>query len=300
MLIQRKCCPICNDENSRNLISIPYEEMKELLSNYNNFNELVFNDFKNLEYSLMECSNCKSLYQEYMPSDLFSEILYEKWIDPNKSFEYQTTKYSLGFYSRMQYEINLILNIFNNTHPSDIKVLDFGAGWGEWSILAKAHGIDVYAAELSKSRITHLKKNNIKIISLEEASKHKFDYIRSDQVFEHLGEPADILQKLSDILADDGIIRLAVPDTKNFFEKFEPSKIKKDSDFKSFYNPIFPLEHLNCFTPKNLEILGNMCKLQRYKSSTNWKIGNIVSNLYKPVVNKYLKDKNNICFKKMQ
>lgn len=305
MLIKREYCNICQFKDYNIITTIHYQDLELLLKNYAGFTSIQFSKIKKNPYKLLECKNCKHIYQQYVPNNEFAHILYEIWINPEKSFQYQQTKHSYRFFATMQYEINLLFNYYNR-HPSKIRILDFGAGWGDWSILAKACGFDVYACELSQTRIKNLKKHGIKSVTLEEAKTLQFDYIRSDQVFEHLSEPLNILEELVSVLAKDGIIRIIVPNTEKFHEKLFNTELNSTTSFKNSFNQIYPLEHINCFTPKNLKLLGENCRLKKftfplnveYASSTNWRIGNIISNLYKPIINKYFKEKNNMCFKK--
>ena len=68
--------------------------------------------------------------------------------------------------------------------------LDFGAGWGFWLILIlKNFNFDVHAYEVSESRINFMKKNQINVISSIENSANKFDFIYSEETFEHIPNP---------------------------------------------------------------------------------------------------------------
>jgi len=136
----------------------------------------------------------------------------------------------------------------------------------------------------TKDDFENINKGNpssIKVISLQECNI-SFDYIRSNQVFEYLSNQKILLEQLK-------------------------NKLHEKLDFQSEFNAIFLMEHINCFNPKNLKLIVNKVKLKKYKfplkseysSSTNWALENILSNLYKPIINKYLKDKNNMCFKKI-
>jgi len=304
MLEKRVSCPICDSKKFSLIHEFKYEKLYDFLTIYTGFNKDDFYSIKDEYYTLLRCQSCKHIYQAMVPNQDFSYTLYERWIDAENSYKYQKSKYNSRFFNVLQYEINILFHYFKRD-PSTIKVLDFGAGWGDFAILAKAHGFDVYAVELSDSRLENLKKNNIKIVSLQECDI-KFDYIRSDQVFEHLSKPKEVLTILKEALHKDGVLRIAVPNSDGLETLLSNIDENEELDFQGKFNAIFPLEHLNCFNPKNLELMANKVNLKKYKfplkieyaSSTNWSIGNILSNLYKPLINRYLKDKNNMCFKK--
>ena len=58
--------------------------------------------------------------------------------------------------------------------------------------MANAFGCETFGVERSDSRVTHASEHHLKVLTLEEASAMSFDFINSDQVFEHLVEPFDV------------------------------------------------------------------------------------------------------------
>ena len=53
---------------------------------------------------------------------------------------------------------------YPNQKPRDVKVLDFGMGWGHYCIASNAVGFDVYGSELSDVRIKYAQNNGVKLI----------------------------------------------------------------------------------------------------------------------------------------
>ncbi len=104
-----------------------------------------------------------------------------------------------------------ILDYFKNI-KRELKFLDFGMDWGRWCLMSKAFGCDVYGTELSESRIKYGQSIGINVIDWDEISNFEFDFINTEQVFEHITSPLEILKYLSHSLKQHGLIKISVPD----------------------------------------------------------------------------------------
>ena len=144
-LIERTKCPICSCLNYKSLFKISYNDASVLnfLNEYYS-GRMPVNFLKDYNYELMECTNCRLIFQKYIPDDQFSMELYDKIISSEESLKKKLD----NKYLNLQYdnEIKLIKNIFKE---KKIKALEFGAGWGFWASRAIEKGLDVDAFELS-------------------------------------------------------------------------------------------------------------------------------------------------------
>ena len=86
-LTERKSCPYCKNTEFKTLFEKNYNS-KEL----NNF---LYDYYKNKEilkilntniYVIVECKNCKGLFQKFIPDNDLSYFLYEKLISAEDSF----------------------------------------------------------------------------------------------------------------------------------------------------------------------------------------------------------------------
>ncbi len=272
-LVTRNFCPVCKETNSKIIFSLPYnsKKMTSFLDKY--YKGLIdINLLKEYEYKLLECSYCNLIFQEQIPNEKFSHELYEKYIDKEDSLK-KKDNYEEKYYKKLFYEISLIKNIFKK-RSEEISVLDFGAGWGYWLNYLKKNKFDVYAYEVSESRINFLKKNNINVISNLENLDNKFDFIYSEETFEHISYPKETLINLSKILKKDGFIMLRFP--SSFLFKFRLNK-----KYEPCSDCAHPLEHINLLKKKSFEamIFGSDLRIINFKSKFNFSFRNFLKDV---------------------
>ena len=195
--VRRSLCPVCesNDIESSYCKSYESEEIRVYLDDFYNPQGGVEHDFlKGTDYSLMSCLNCELVFQENIPDDDLMFRLYEQWIKASIIYK-QQTEYPLWYYETYANQIVDLVSFFKK-QPSALKFLDFGMGWGKWCLVAKAFGCEVYGLELSEARIDYAKKNGIEVLNELELANFEFDYINTDQVFEHIPKPQKTREEL--------------------------------------------------------------------------------------------------------
>jgi len=215
------------------------------------------------QYSLLKCCDCALIFQENIPnSEMISEI-YEKWIDPDAAMHRQET-YGISYFSRYGQDIQQLLGYLKKPLYK-VKVLDFGMGWGRWALMAKAFGCEAYGTELSQQRIEYAQSHGIKMVEWDDIPACSFDVINTDQVFEHLSNPAEVLAHLRRSLAPNGVIKIAVPNSFGIrYRLHKMDWLAPKGSFKSL-NPVAPLEHINCFSRKSMLELARRTGLQEVK-----------------------------------
>lgn len=240
-------------------------------------------------YELVSCNSCMLTFQKYVPADQLLSEIYNAWI-PGTDMDRIGRNYSLDSYRNIAEQVQFFIEHFG-LPPAELDVLDFGFGWAHWSRMAMGYGCQVWGVELSQERLEHGKSVGIKVVDLENLPSEKFRFINTEQVFEHLTKPGEILAKLAASLAKDGIIKINVPNAKASLKK-----LAKGSDFGALsadqQMPIAPFEHINSFTYDSLVGLGKTLGLkpmrprfyQLYNSASGlFQIKNLVRILARPV-----------------
>ena len=108
--------------------------------------------------------------------------------------------------------------------------------------------VNFMLSNYQKKRISFLRKKKISVINFNTLKKlkNKIDFVRVEQVFEHIDDLDETLKNLKKITKKNCIIHISVPNSKSLLKKnFTEHLIKK--------GPAQPLEHLNSFTPFSLK-----------------------------------------------
>jgi 2-polyprenyl-3-methyl-5-hydroxy-6-metoxy-1,4-benzoquinol methylase len=207
-----------------------------------------------INYKILKCNSCGFIWHNEILSDELMMLLYDKWISSEHSLNKKLHAELVLFESYAAQ--NALIGRLLGRKPNEIKVLDYGMGWGFWCKMADAFGFDVYGFEYSKKRIDYASLRNLKIIdSPEVLDSHVFDFINTEQVFEHVYQPKDVLLNLVNLLSKGGVIRISVPNGQNLVNKI------KNSEWTPSKDEIQPLEHINSFKNKSLIELGKQCGL---------------------------------------
>lgn len=120
------------------------------------------------------------------------------------------------------------------------KVLEVGCSTGLLLSQLKEKGWEVCGVEPSRKAAERAQKRGIEVIidSFENIKlKRKFDLIIFNHVLEHLKDPEEILNKSKNLLRDEGLLLVSLP------------------NFDSINPILLPEEHLWHFTPTSLRIL---------------------------------------------
>jgi len=230
------------------------------------------------------------------------ERLYEHWIDPVKALHQNKAYDSLAHYSCYAQEIMQIISFFNAA-PSSLKLFDFGMGWGKWALMAKAFGCESYGTELSEKRIEHARANGIRVIPSNEISDYRFDFINTEQVFEHIPEPLKTLRILKTALKNGGILKISVPTVNDIDRRLKIMDWKAVKGSINSLNPVAPLEHINCFRRSSLLKMASEAQMEevclplanQYAYTTDWRgLKKIAKNVLLPIYRNVLKKQNYI------
>ena len=252
--IHRDQCPACRSKSFRNIYQQAYTTplLSEYLESfYGSQGSVDFKYLKGADYHLCACKNCELIFQRQVPDDFLMEELYERWIDPKTAFLEHQRKDGIKKYTNYAKEIATVIAHFDAV-PSTLKFLDFGMGWGIWALIAKAMGCDSYGSELSQERIAYASASGVKISSWDDIPNGKFNFINTEQVFEHISNPLDVMLHLKQGLNKNGVLKISVPTASNIDSRLGLMDWKANRKSKNSLNPVAPLEHINYFKRTSL------------------------------------------------
>jgi 2-polyprenyl-3-methyl-5-hydroxy-6-metoxy-1,4-benzoquinol methylase len=169
-----------------------------------------------------------------------NEIYYRKFGYPRR-FPFSVIAYLLS-YAKAQFE-DVPRFVPNG------KLLDIGCGRGDYLVEMKKIGWNIFGVETGYAGVLTAQKKGVDVFhgSIVDApfSGKMFDFIRMEDVLEHLPNPLETMIILHNLLKDNGKVRITVPNLDSF-------------TFKLFGTYWFPLEtprHLYMYSPRAIRNL---------------------------------------------
>lgn len=275
ILVKREHCPACRCTSTTTLFSEPLDSPGITRYMQHHYGRRVERDFSGYHYELAQCTRCGLAYQAQVPAPELLEEIYDRWL-PATERSAVAARWGLADYRYLAGQVEFMLDHFR-LPPSAIKALDFGFGWAEWAKMAGAYGVDVCGAELSQVRIDYARSVGIPVVDSGSLPRDAFHFINTEQVFEHLLEPGEMLKCLAASLRPGGLVKVSVPNSAKSIRKLLGSK-----DFGALGEgdimPIAPFEHINAFTYDSLTALGHEAGLvplrpslrKLYNCSSGW------------------------------
>lgn len=307
----RNKCPACHSKDFRRVYQKPFDAppvSQYLESFYADQGGVDFNYLTNASFHLCECAACKLIFQLEVPNDFLMSVLYEQWMNPEKIFLQHRLTDGLGLFSNYAHEISMMIDYFDEV-PSSLSFFDFGMGWGKWALMAKAFGCNSFGTELSADRVTYAASNGINVISWEDIPRHKFDFINTEQVFEHISDPLHTLQHLKTALKPGGILKVSVPTAHDIAKRLKIMDWGAPKGTKNSLNAVAPLEHINFFRRESLTKMAAVAGMEQvfipmriqYRNAGNWKgIKRTARNLLLPIYRNVLRRQNCLFFQNKQ
>jgi 2-polyprenyl-3-methyl-5-hydroxy-6-metoxy-1,4-benzoquinol methylase len=124
--------------------------------------------------------------------------------------------------------LNFIIDVLQKRLPSGAEVLDVGCGNGVISRSLGEKGFTVKGVDVSEKAITRARELNkfpnvrFEVVSAEQlvADGHRYHAVICSEVLEHLNEPGKLLKVLHQLLHQDGVLIVTVPNGKGARELF--------------------------------------------------------------------------------
>lgn len=248
--VRRTSCPACGSPDFEELLRTSYtaSPIRDYLASfYSAQGGVEFELLEGNDYALAECHACGLIFQTEIPGPALSLKLYEEWIDPEKAFEIYEAPRRLSYFLTLTDEIANLLQHFDRA-PGDLRVLDFGMGWGFWCRAAIGLGCEAHGVDISPSRVENAARQGVRVVSWETIPERQFDLINADQVFEHLPQPLVTLRQLRRALKPGGLLKISVPDGRGVKRNLGYGDWLATAESPRSLNPVAPLEHINCFT----------------------------------------------------
>lgn len=243
--LEERFCPSCSSQNQEKMFELSMSNVFKVNPTYNEgwFDEnSISPDF---EFPIVKCRECGFVFSRFKMKDEIAFRYYNESIDAQKSKEKIFKKRK-----RISFiEIWRILNLLSEKQDY-IRVLDFGAGWGDFLAIARSPGVEVFGLEFDKRKIEFAQSQGIPTGNMEFIRENApYDIFMCNQVLEHLVQPKEALKELRSLLHSGTVGFISVPNFDDPIINQQASLLK--GGLLAGKN-VDPLGHLNYFTPWNL------------------------------------------------
>jgi 2-polyprenyl-3-methyl-5-hydroxy-6-metoxy-1,4-benzoquinol methylase len=287
MLISR-CCPICRGNQFQELVSFPYERLFKLNETLNKewFNRTTIES--SMVVPIVICNACNFKFSKYALNKHLQFEYYHQAINEEKSkikiFKRQKRAQLIKIWSD--------LHSLSDNSIDNIKVLDYGAGWGDFLAVAKSPGVEVFGLEFDERKIHYASSIGIQLrdyVFIE--ANAPYDIFMCNQVLEHLENPLQALKDLRVLLSKDAVGYISVPNFSMERMEHEIALIKSGSDFSKDVDPI---GHLNYFAPQDLINILQLTGFEIIQRPLNTKMNNLTFELYFKKISRFISMKSTL------
>lgn len=209
---------------------------------------------KSLEPELMKCKSCNHVFYKNMPSDELLTAMYS-YKSPRKNDPSRPPNYN------MVKTMHKCFKLIGKTNPI---MLDYGAGFGRWSVAGVKAGFKVIAYDPHAERTVKNPDYEL-FINKKDMPDIEYDFIWCEQVLEHAKDPYAVLKDIKKFANLETIIKISVPN-------IDRAKEGKDIwdlwpyDGKDGNHTMVPYQHLQGFCQKSLNSLVYRAGLKKFSS----------------------------------
>jgi 2-polyprenyl-3-methyl-5-hydroxy-6-metoxy-1,4-benzoquinol methylase len=249
VLVARESCPICGRSDVKEVYSESFGSpalQEAIAAAYRERGHSEPRALAAYQYVLDYCEGCELVFQRNVPDGDFAATLYGRWIDGATLFENKVQNRPIAYYRSLSSSVFDLLSL-TGRKPSELRVFDFGMGWGEFCLMCKAFGCDAFGSELAPDKVAHARRAGIEQMDLEAVESRSLDVINLSQVLEHLDSPRELIGSLVGHLRPGGLLRVAVPNGDTLARKLARGNHAAE-EVRRNRKLVAPLEHLNCFT----------------------------------------------------
>jgi len=183
-----------------------------------------------------------------MPKPGFLDYVYDQLIDIEAARRESYSPHNIA--ARMEY-LPTLLRLLGKGG----KVLDYGCGFGpSLALLRDIEGIETFGFEMSAARVQEL-SNWYSMVTLNfnrVRERSPFNAIILDNVLEHVPNPRETVQSISNLCSEGAVLYVSVPDVG---ENYLDAQIALNRRSKLLAMDINPWEHLNYFDLTHLDAL---------------------------------------------
>lgn len=272
----REGCPACGSAQPRTVHSSKFSEgaISVFLRAWYDIEPTILDA---APYELQRCPNCELVFQRHIGDPELMQELYTTWQAHRMGVQEEDPDPELlsPVYREHLRELNeslfahevMVASSFLGVPLNRMKTLDYGMGSGLWVRIAVKLGCDSYGLELSEKIMAYVRRHGAKTVTDQEIPDHKFHFVNTEQVFEHVPEPKELLKRLAASLHPGGVVKISVPSGERAGEIVSAlNNGSYQGDYKTIM-PVHPLEHINTYNRHSLAVMAKSAGLEQVRPS---------------------------------
>jgi len=248
--MNKRNCPVCDSNETVVIMRFTPELLSEVNETYRLevLREAVKGKEEFLTYS--KCRNCGMVYCENVWDDDTLGKVYSDTIDHTKSKDRILLINKRASLARIWTNILRTLKLLGTEKLGDLRIIDFGCGWGDFLDTAEGYGVNIIGYD-TDSKKTALAKERGHIIVEDIDELKSFgpaDVVVMFSVLEHLQDVESSLNLVKELLKPGGLFVFSVMDYRSMYIKKNVKRLKNNLPALTKY--LNPVEHVNLYNYK--------------------------------------------------
>jgi 2-polyprenyl-3-methyl-5-hydroxy-6-metoxy-1,4-benzoquinol methylase len=219
-------------------------------------------------YDYNECNQCGFKFIYPLPTQQELTDFYNKTrvnIDLKQTVKKLITEFDQSPSNPKKDWFHIVLkNVQQICKKEKLSILELGSGYGYFIHEMTNKGQQVIGTESTKEyaeAVSEVINGKIEFIDqplIQQYGKEQFDFVYLEHVFEHVLSPEKLLAEIKEVMKQDGVLVLSVPNTSSLFSKLMGKK----------WPWATPPDHLYYYNLKSITTLLSKHNLKVVNSST--------------------------------
>lgn len=250
--MKHRACPVCGERKCRQIMKFSPELLLAVNTTYKEKDLKASLNGKEDFLTYSQCETCGMVYCEHVFDDDTLRKVYQQAIDHQKSKQ-KTLKIKkrIGLI-RIWIHMLRLLKLSGRSHLGDLKVLDYGCGWGDFLDVVDGYGVQVlgFDGDNIKTELPIERGHNI-VASTKDIEKNgPYDIVVMNSVLEHLQDVEETMRLVDRVLKPRGLLVLHVMDYRSAFLKKNMRRLEQNKP--ALTKNLNPVEHVNVYSYQSL------------------------------------------------
>jgi 2-polyprenyl-3-methyl-5-hydroxy-6-metoxy-1,4-benzoquinol methylase len=213
-----------------------------------------------LTYS--RCVSCNMVYCGNVWDEDVLRSVYEQAIDHSRSKATILTTTVRAWRAQMWADILRVLRLMGREELGDLKLIDYGCGWGDFLDVVDGFGVLALGHEIDRAKIQHVRERGLPVTTdvSDLKSFGPADVLVMIAVLEHLQDPGAALSLARELLKPNGLLVVSVMDYRSKYTRRNVNRIRKG--LPALTQHLNPVEHVSIF---DYDSVMNLLKRHRFE-----------------------------------